>query len=166
MVNSRRKVKENSKQSERQGDSGSKKLFVWFSHGKLNDKTRFIQYKSLTLAVFVNKNIKRSRQGFLSEKLRSRHGFPSKKLMLSQNKVISREAKVRRSFNYGLVKVASGFSQHKVKENSKQSDKQRGIGSKKLLIWLSQGFLSEMLRKSQNKVLGRRLSFEEAFSIV
>ncbi|KAI4473183.1 hypothetical protein M0802_016270 [Mischocyttarus mexicanus] len=79
------KVKEKSKQSDRQKGSGSKKILVWFSHGLLKDKTRFFQDKSLPVVVFVTKNIKRLRQGFLSKKLskhikRSRQGFLSKKL--------------------------------------------------------------------------------------
>ncbi|KAI4472845.1 hypothetical protein M0802_016477 [Mischocyttarus mexicanus] len=89
------------------------------------DKTWVIQDKSTTVGVFVSKNIKRSRQGFLSEKLsegylkdktrliqdestkvgvfyskniqRFCQGFLSEKLRNSQNKVIGREAQVRRS---------------------------------------------------------------------
>ncbi|KAI4472806.1 hypothetical protein M0802_016495 [Mischocyttarus mexicanus] len=66
----RGKVKVKSKQSHRQGGQCSKKLLVWFSQGKLKDKNQLIQDKSTAVGVFFSKNIKKSRQGFLSEKLR------------------------------------------------------------------------------------------------
>ncbi|KAI4473573.1 hypothetical protein M0802_016049 [Mischocyttarus mexicanus] len=95
---------------------------------KVQHKIRYIQDKSTTVEVFLSKSIKRLRQGFFSEKLRE-----------TQNKVIGSEAKVLRSFKYGLVKVASWFSQQEVKVKSKQSDRQESRSSKKLLVWLSQG---------------------------
>ncbi|KAI4475073.1 hypothetical protein M0802_015300 [Mischocyttarus mexicanus] len=59
---------------------------------------------------------------------------------------MGRKAKVRRSFKYGLVKVASGFSQRKVKVKAKQSDRQGGQGSKNLLVQFSQGYLKDKKR--------------------
>ncbi|KAI4474362.1 hypothetical protein M0802_015643 [Mischocyttarus mexicanus] len=124
-----------------------------------------------------SKNIKRSRQGFLSEKLsknikRLRHGFLSEKLWKSQNKVIGRKAKDKKRLNQdksttvgvfisknfkrsrqGFLseKLRSGFFQRKVKVKPKQSDRQGGQGSKKLLVQFSQGKLKDKKRLIQNK---------------
>ncbi|KAI4473142.1 hypothetical protein M0802_016291 [Mischocyttarus mexicanus] len=140
------------------------------SQGLLKDKTLLILNKSTTVRTFFSKNNKSLRQSFLSKKLRK-----------SQNKVIGRDAKFRRRFQYSLVKVmsrirldyvktnpekleiflvqnfkrlrqgflskklsytikcSSGLRQQKVKVKSKQSDRQEGHGSKKLLVQFSHG---------------------------
>ncbi|KAI4473754.1 hypothetical protein M0802_015951 [Mischocyttarus mexicanus] len=144
---SQQKVKVNSKHSNRQGGQGLKKLLVNFRQSQLKDKTRLIQDKSTKVRVFLgqlkdktrlildksttvrvlSKNIKRLRQGFFSEKLsknikRLRQDFLSEKLKQSQNKVIGREAKVLRSFKYGLLKVNSTIRHEKSKINQKESE--------------------------------------------
>ncbi|KAI4473301.1 hypothetical protein M0802_016190 [Mischocyttarus mexicanus] len=132
------KVKVKTKQRDRQGGEWAKKLLVWLSQSLLKDKTRLIQDKSTTFRVLFSKNIKRLRQGFLSEKLRE-----------SQNKKIRWEVK---RFSQGKFQnVASGFSELHVKEKSKQSDRQRGQGSKKLLVYGSQGKLKDNTRLIPDK---------------
>ncbi|KAI4473270.1 hypothetical protein M0802_016209 [Mischocyttarus mexicanus] len=112
---------------------------------QLKDKTRFSQDKSTTVRVFFSKNIKRLRQGFLSEKLRLRQGFLSEKFRINQHQLdffLVQALKVR-------VMVFSAKSEGYLKDKTRFSqDKSTTVG-----VFLSknfkksrQGFLSEKLK--------------------
>ncbi|KAI4472281.1 hypothetical protein M0802_016981, partial [Mischocyttarus mexicanus] len=151
---SQQKVKVKSKQSDRQGVLGSQKLLVWFSQGYLKDKTREIQDKTRTVGVFFSENIKILRQDFLSEKLR--HGGYGSKMSLvwfisgylkDKTRLIKdKSTKVGVFFSKNIKNLLQDFlseklrfSQGKVEVKSKQSERQGGQGSKKLLVYFSQG---------------------------
>ncbi|KAI4473723.1 hypothetical protein M0802_015968 [Mischocyttarus mexicanus] len=125
-----RKVKVKSKQRNRQGGQGSKKLLVWFSQGLLKNITRINPQQ---LELFLVKTINSCDKVFLRKvKVKSKQsdrqeGQGSKKLLVLLSQGYLKD-KTRLILNKSTTVV-----------KSKQSDRQGGQGSKKLLVWFSQG---------------------------